>query len=153
MPIGKFQSDVLRALAAQRSPDSYIAGGVAINRDGPRSSADIDIFHDSEARLENAATADAAALTAGGYRVTWEGVRQGKREAIVARAGKAMRLEWVTDSAFRFFPTQPDELFGYVLHPVDLATNKASAAADRRVPRDIVDLVTIHGPSVATTDQ
>ena len=55
-----------------------------------------------------------------------------------------MQLEWVTDSAFRFFPTQPDELFGYVLHPVDLATNKAAAAADRRVPRDIVDLVTIH---------
>jgi hypothetical protein len=55
-----------------------------------------------------------------------------------------MRLEWVHDSAFRFFPAQPDELFGYVLHPVDLATNKASAAADRREPRDIVDLVTIH---------
>ena len=55
-----------------------------------------------------------------------------------------MQLEWVTDAAFRFFSTQPDELFGYVLHPVDLATNKASAAADRRVPRDIVDLVTIH---------
>jgi hypothetical protein len=31
-----------------------------------------------------------------------------------------------------------------VLHPVDLATNKASAAADRREPRDIVDLITIH---------
>jgi hypothetical protein len=55
-----------------------------------------------------------------------------------------MQLEWVTDAAFRFFATQPDELFGYVLHPVDLAANKASAAADRRVPRDIVDLVTIH---------
>jgi len=55
-----------------------------------------------------------------------------------------MRLEWVHDSAFRFFPAQRDELFGYVLHPVDLATNKASAAADRREPRDIVDLVTIH---------
>ena len=52
-----------------------------------------------------------------------------------------MRLEWVQDSAFRFFPAQRDELFGYVLHPVDLATNKASAADDRR---DIVDLVTIH---------
>jgi hypothetical protein len=39
---------------------------------------------------------------------------------------------------------QPDELFGYVLDAVDLATNKASAAADRRVPRDVVDLVTIH---------
>jgi len=136
VPINKFQSEVLRTLAAQRSPDSYIAGGVAINRDGPRFSADIDIFHDSEARLESAATADAAALTAAGYSVTWDRIREGKREA--------MPLEWVTDAAFRFFPTQPDELFGYVLHPVDLATNKASAAADRRVPRDIVDLVTIH---------
>jgi hypothetical protein len=55
-----------------------------------------------------------------------------------------MALEWVHDSAFRFFPPRRDELFGYVLHPVDLATNKASAAADRREPRDIVDLVTIH---------
>ena len=55
-----------------------------------------------------------------------------------------MQLEWVADSDFRFFPAQQDELFGYVLHPVDLATNKASAAADRREPRDIVDLVTIH---------
>jgi nucleotidyltransferase AbiEii toxin of type IV toxin-antitoxin system len=144
VPINKFQSEVLRTLAAQRSPDSYIAGGVAINRDGPRFSADIDIFHDSEARLESAATADAAALTAAGYSVTWDRIREGKREAMVARRGEAMPLEWVTDAAFRFFPTQPDELFGYVLHPVDLATNKASAAADRRVPRDIVDLVTIH---------
>ena len=55
VPITKFQSDVLRSLAAHRSPDSYIAGGVAINREGPRYSADIDIFHDSEARLESAA--------------------------------------------------------------------------------------------------
>ena len=37
-----------------------------------------------------------------------------------------------------------DELFGYMLHQIDLATNKAVAAADPRVPRDIVDLVTIH---------
>jgi hypothetical protein len=135
---------VLRTLAAQRSPDSYIAGGIAINRAGPRISIDIDIFHDSEARLESAATADAAALQGAGYGVTWGRVRDGKRDATVARGNDAMLLEWVTDSAFRFFPTQPDPLFGYVLHPVDLATNKASAAADRRVPRDIVDLVTIH---------
>lgn len=30
-----------------------------------------------------------------------------------------------------------------MLHPVDLATNRVSAAAHRREPRDIVDLVTI----------
>ena len=145
MPITKFQSDVLRLLAAQRSPDSYIAGGVAINREGPRFSADIDIFHDSAARLESAVKADEAALTGGGYTITWPpNQRTGKHVATVEKHGERMQLEWVADSAFRFFPTQPDELFGYVLHPVDLATNKASAAADRRVPRDVVDLVTIH---------
>src|SRR5438270_4795450 len=38
----------------------------------------------------------------------------------------------------------PDETFGYVLHPVDLAMNKVMAAAGRRELRDIVDLVTVH---------
>ena len=50
----------------------------------------------------------------------------------------------MVDSDFRFFPTQRDDVFGYVLHPVDLATNEAMAAACRREPRDIVDLVKIH---------
>jgi hypothetical protein len=43
MPLSKFQSSVLRTLAAQPTPDSYIAGGIAINRDGPRFSHDIDM--------------------------------------------------------------------------------------------------------------
>ncbi len=135
MPLSRFQSE---------SPDSYIAGGIAINREGPRYSGDIDIFHDSELRLESAARADSAALTEAGFKVAWGRVRDGKREAMVSRQDDAASLEWVTDAAFRFFPTQQDALFGYVLHPVDLATNKAAAAADRRVPRDIVDLLTIH---------
>ena len=112
---------MLRVLAAGRSPDSYIAGGVA-NREGPRFSGDIDIFQDSENRLAAAAKALAES---GGF-------------------GETMQLDWVADSAFRFFAAQRDDLFGYVLHPVDLATNKAAAAADRREPRNIVDLVTIH---------
>ena len=145
VPISKFQSDVLRLLAAQRSPDSYIAGGIAINRQGPRFSGDIDIFHDTADRQASAVKADEAVLTGAGYTITWPSTRRtGKHEAVIEKDGEQMQLEWVTESAFRFFPTQPDELFGYVLHPVDLATNKASAAADRRVPRDVVDLVTIH---------
>jgi hypothetical protein len=48
------------------------------------------------------------------------------------------------DADFRFFPTLRDETFGYVLHPVDLATNKVMAAAGRREPRDVVDLLTVH---------
>ena len=46
MPLTNLQIFVLRTLAAQRSPDSYIAGGVALNREGPRFSDDIDIFQD-----------------------------------------------------------------------------------------------------------
>ena len=46
-------------------------------------------------------------------------------DAFNKRFGLSTRLEWVLDSDFRFFPTQRDDIFGYVLHPVDLATNKA----------------------------
>jgi hypothetical protein len=117
---------------------------VALNREGPRYSGDIDIFQDSELRLEVAAEADARALTNAGLKFFWKRVRPAIREAELEGLGDKMRLEWVQDSAFRFFPTQKDELFGYVLHPVDLAVNKASAAADRRESRDVVDLVTVH---------
>ena len=69
MPLTKLQSHVLRVLAAERSPDSYIAGGVALNRQGPRFSGDIDIFQDTEQRLEVAADADAKAFTEAGLKL------------------------------------------------------------------------------------
>lgn len=144
VPLTKLQSHVLRLLAAERSPDSYIGGGIAINRDGPRFSGDIDIFQDTEQRLQAAAAADERTLTAAGLRLSWKKIVAGMREAELEGPDDRMRLEWLHDAPFRFFPPQRDELFGYVLHPVDLATNKASAAADRREPRDVVDLVTIH---------
>jgi len=144
MPLSRLQSHVLQVIAAGRSPDSYIAGGIALNRQGPRFSDDIHIFQDSEQRLEVAALADEKALTSAGMSLKWMKIARGKREAEVEGFGDRMRLEWVHDSAFRFFPTLPDNQFGFVLHPVDLATNKASAAADRREPRDIVDLITVH---------
>jgi hypothetical protein len=62
----------------------------------------------------------------------------------VSNGTESTKLEWVHDSDFRFYPAQPDPEFGYVLHPADLATNKIMAAAGRREPRDVVDLVTIH---------
>jgi len=70
VPLTKLQSFVLRTLASQRSPDSYVAGGVALNREGPRFSGDIDIFQDSEERLASAAEADAAALGAAGLKLS-----------------------------------------------------------------------------------
>src|ERR1700723_1847075 len=48
-----------------------------------------------------------------------------------------------SDADFRFFPAIADALFGYRLHVADLATNKALAAAGRREPRDVLDLIYI----------
>ena len=144
MPLSALQTRLLRLLASHRNPESYVAGAIALNRDGPRYSSDIDIFHDGDERLVAQAEADAKAIIEDGLTLTWATARgTGKRSAIVSGNDDATQLEWVADSDFRFFPCVPDELFGYMLHPADLATNKAVAAADRRVPRDIVDLVTI----------
>ena len=62
MPIDDIQSEVLKAIARHRDPESFVAGGVPINRDGPRFSKDIDIFHDRKERVLLAADQDAATL-------------------------------------------------------------------------------------------
>ena len=69
------------ALAAERSPDSYIAGGIALNRKGPRFSGHVDIFQDSEQRLEAAAEADAKVLAEAGFKFSWKKIQSGKRDA------------------------------------------------------------------------
>jgi hypothetical protein len=144
VPLSKIQTEVLRLLASHRDPESYVAGATALNRNAPRYSGDIDVFHDREERVAYAALDDAQALEGAGYEVRWLRQLPLIYAAEVALRGASTRLEWVVDSDFRFFPAMPDEIFGYVLHPADLAMNKAMAAAGRREVRDLVDLVTIH---------
>lgn len=144
VPLTRIQSDVLRLLAAHRDPESYVAGATPLNRNSPRFSGDIDVFHDRQDRVELAALEDRAALEAGGYHVEWLRQLPMIYTASVSKGNEATRLEWVVDSDYRFFPTMRDEVFGYVLHPVDLAMNKVMAAAGRRELRDLVDLVTVH---------
>ncbi len=144
MPISKLQSDILRLIAANRDPDSFVAGGVPINRTGPRFSADLDIFHDREARVAGAAMADTELLSNSGYEVIWLRQQPAIYSAVVRHDGEETKLEWLADSDYRFFPVVRDEQFGYVLHAVDLAINKVAAAASRREPRDIVDLLTVN---------
>jgi len=144
VPLSKIQSEVLCLLAAHRDPESYIGGSTPLNRDGPRFSADIDVFHDRPERVVEAALNDAGVLAGAGYNIAWLRRLPTLYTAAVTKGDDGTRLEWVVDSDFRFFPTMPDELFGYVLHPVDLAMNKVIAAAGRRELRDVVDLVTIH---------
>lgn len=119
-------------------------GSTPLNRSAPRFSSDIDVFHDLEERVADAATADARLLTDHGYRLEWLRKSPMIYTAEVTRGSERTRLDWVMDSDYRYFPTVKDELFGYVLHPVDLAMNKVMAAAGRRELRDLVDLLTIH---------
>ncbi len=144
MPLSKLQREVLLLLAAHRNPESYVAGATVLNQDGPRYSGDIDIFHDREEAVAQAADADASLLVQAGFAIQWLRREPGLHAAVAQRDGESTRLEWVRDSDFRFFPTIGDKLFGYRLHVADIATNKALAAAGRREPRDVLDLLFIH---------
>lgn len=144
MPLSSLQSRLLRLLAAHRNPESYVAGATPLARGGPRFSHDIDLFHDRELAMQGAVNADAALLAQSGLRIEWTRRFPTIHSAVVRSDADGTLLEWVVDSSYRFFPALRDELFGYVLHPADIATNKALAAAGRREPRDIVDLLDIH---------
>ena len=144
MPLTKLQSYILRLIASHRSPESYVAGSTPLNRDAFRSSDDIDVFHDREEAVAKAALQDVSTLQEAGLRTSWLRQEPALYAAEIKDNNETTRLEWVADSEFRFFPTMKDDVFGYILHPVDLAANKMMAAAGRRKATDIVDLVTIH---------
>ena len=48
MPLTDFQKGIARLIAANRTPESHVAGGAVINRGetGLRISDDLDVFHD-----------------------------------------------------------------------------------------------------------
>jgi len=89
---------------------------------------------------ENVA-ADTAALATAGFEVELEKRFPTFHRAWVARGAQRMKIEWVVDSAFRFFPAVPDSELGYRLHDADLAVNKILAGAGRVKIRDYLDLI------------
>jgi len=143
MSLTVLQTEILRLLAARRraSGESYVAGGVALNTllSAPRQSRDIDLFHDTETALSASWLGDRDALRAHGAQVDVLRETPTFVEAMVERGGERTIMQWVRDSAYRFFPLVEDERFGLVLHPFDLATNKVLALAGRAEVRDWVD--------------
>ena len=73
MALTEFQRTICRLIAAHRiaSGESYVAGAVALNEllGAARVSRDIDLFHDTEAAVDAAWTADRALLEAEGLAV------------------------------------------------------------------------------------
>jgi hypothetical protein len=146
MPIADFEKTILRLLAANRNPESFVAGATILLRDekSHRRSQDIDLFHDTAESVKTASEADGATLEKNGYQVAWKMVEPTFRRALVARGCSTTKLEWVFDSAFRFFPVEPDAELGYVLNFWDAATNKVLALAGRGEPRDYLDVLHLH---------
>jgi hypothetical protein len=142
MPLTPFQAEVLRLLSPNRSSESYVAGGIALNAgEAYRWSADVDVFHDAADAVMRSSEADAATLERAECAVDKEIWTPTYRRAWVHRRDEGVKLEWCQDSAWRFFPIEPDILLGWKLHRFDAITNKALALAGRNETRDVVDLV------------
>lgn len=143
MALTEVQRDIVRCIATNRSETSYMAGGLVLNRDWPRQSDDVDIFHDTDEEIGAAAGADIGTLENAGYHVTLDVEIYGCVEATVAKAGQSTLIQWISESRTRFFPLVRDAEWGARLHQADLAVNKVIAASTRTKARDFVDLATI----------
>lgn len=145
MALTAIQRHVCRLLADRRraSGESYVAGGVALNvaLNAHRISRDLDVFHDTVEAVARSWQQDRGVLQDAGYDVVVVREQPGFVEATVSQAVDSLVVEWVRDSAFRFFPLVEHEELGLTLHPFDLATNKVLALVGRLEVRDWIDLM------------
>lgn len=146
MPLTTFQRDVATLLAANRTEDSYLAGGAAlhIEPNSQRFSNDLDYFHDSTERVATAFEKDRSTLLEAGFTVELEMNQRGFIRAVVSKNGDSTKVEWAHDSAWRYMPPIKNAQVGVQLHPIDLAINKILALAGRDEARDFLDIMYIH---------
>lgn len=146
MPISAAQSTVLRVISKNRSPDSYVAGATVLHRDAEssRTSIDLDLFHDLEEQVSANATTDVETLQKAGFTFEWLLRTPAFHRGLVTVDDEKLQIEWAQDSAFRFFPIQEDDEFGYRLHDADAAVNKLLALAGRTEARDFVDVLSLN---------
>lgn len=148
MSLTDFQRNVCRLLAANRiaKGECYVAGGAALNELilSPRLSHDVDVFHDTRDAVTSSWNRDRSALESKGYTVEILRELPTFIEASISQPGNNVILQWVQDSAFRFFPLVEHPDFGLALHPFDLATNKVLALVGRAEVRDWVDIIHCH---------
>jgi hypothetical protein len=148
MSLTHFQRKVCRLLAADHIArgNRYVAGGAALNEllHASRVSHDVDLFHDTREALEASWQADRKILQHAGFEVQVIREFPAFIEAEVRQNTDGVVLQWVQDSAFRFYPLVEHPDFGLALHPFDLATNKVLALVGRAEVRDWVDVIHCH---------
>ena len=143
MALTDLQRRIMQRLSMNRSQSSYLAGGLILNLDWPRRSDDIDIFHDTDEEVSEAAEKDIADLEKECFGVTVDVRAYGTYEATVSDNSSSTVIQWMSDTRIRFFPLVKDEQWGLRLHQADLAVNKVLAASSRRKARDFADIVAI----------
>jgi hypothetical protein len=148
MSLTELQRTVCRLLAQRRIDDGeqYVAGGLALNTalGGWRISRDLDLFHDTDEALATSVLADQETLRQAGYELEAGREAKGFVETTIRQGSEALEIQWVRDSAFRFFPLVMHPDLGLSLHPYDLATNKVLALVGRVAARDWIDILTCH---------
>lgn len=146
MPLGVFEREILHLLASNRNPDSFVAGATVLHQiqTSPRISKDIDLFHDTAESIADAVSKDTATLAAHGYSLEIPYPQPTFQRGFVRKGNQQTKIEWVYDSAFRFFPVERDAELGYRLNFWDAATNKILALAGRNEVRDYLDVIWLH---------
>ena len=151
MPITAFQREVLQLLKPNRKQESFVAGGIAIHRDNQSSrySNDIDFFHDLDEAVTSSYLADESVLKANRFLIEILISQPSFIRAAISKGENSLKIEWVRDTAFRFFPLIEDTELGYRLHDVDLAINKVLALANRNEVRDMIDLIQLDRTTIS----
>ena len=119
MPLTDLQKRILKAVAANRDQENYVAGGAVLKVNTDRFSDGIDLFSDRKEDLDRVAGWDEKSLRQTGLSVKWQRRNDTFRRALVGIDRDSTRVDWSFESNYRFFPTEKDEIFGYRLHPVD----------------------------------
>jgi hypothetical protein len=109
MALNDLQKRIMRLLSQNRSPSSYLAGGLILNRDWPRRSDDIDIFHDTDEEVSEATEKDIADLEKQDLVVAVDVRTYGTYEATVSDGLSSTVIQWMSDSRIRVFPLVRDE--------------------------------------------
>ena len=140
MALSDLQRRILSTLATNRSASSYVAGDVALNRDWPCLSDDIDIFHDTDEEIVASADRDLETIKAAGFQARVDIEIYGLVEATIGDEREQTQIQWMSESRRRFLPLVRDAEWGARLAHPDLAVNKIVAASTRRKARDLVDV-------------
>ena len=140
----ELQARAAKLMAANRSEESYFAGGAVLNENTERVSDDLDIFHDDERAIDTLCRKDIQALDDDGLDV-FVGIEA--LGCIEVRIRDEFRretlIQWMSETRMRYFPLVEDPLWGVRLHRSDLAVNKVVAASSRMQARDTADLLLI----------